>query len=220
MMKNNIEKDLKIKCAEADTTQAALAEKIGKTVQHVNRIVKKDEKQENPFQNNAVYTAVSDEYIYRRKMLMSVNQVVQWPKEDGSGYERRSYNGVEQYTWENSTLTLCAYQKEELTFQYDTERAPSNFPLRIISTLNPVDFDIVSPVNFYYGVANKYLPVTARLYNVSNASVPSADYSFRYVWTSEYVTGMVILETVYDTEGNIAESNEYDYTFGYNYVNS
>lgn len=43
MLKNNIEKDIKIKCVEADTTQAALAEKIGKTVQYVNRIVKKDD---------------------------------------------------------------------------------------------------------------------------------------------------------------------------------
>ncbi|NDL68813.1 helix-turn-helix domain-containing protein [Anaerotalea alkaliphila] len=43
MIKNNIEKDIKIKCVETDTTQAALAEKIGKTVQYVNRIVKKDD---------------------------------------------------------------------------------------------------------------------------------------------------------------------------------
>ena len=43
MIKNNIEKDIKIKCVEADTTQAALADKIGKTVQYVNRIVKKDD---------------------------------------------------------------------------------------------------------------------------------------------------------------------------------
>lgn len=41
MITNNIEKDIKIKCLEAETTQQALAEKIGKTVQYVNRIVKK-----------------------------------------------------------------------------------------------------------------------------------------------------------------------------------
>ena len=43
MIKNNIEKDIKIKCVESDTTQAALADKIGKTVQYVNRIIKKDD---------------------------------------------------------------------------------------------------------------------------------------------------------------------------------
>lgn len=41
MVLNNIEKDIKIKCIETDTTQSALAEKIGSTGQYVNRIVKK-----------------------------------------------------------------------------------------------------------------------------------------------------------------------------------
>lgn len=41
MVLNNIEKDIKIKCLDEDTTQQELAEKIGRTVQYVNRIVKK-----------------------------------------------------------------------------------------------------------------------------------------------------------------------------------
>lgn len=41
MLLNNIEKDIKMKCLENDTTQAGLAEKIGKTGQYINRIVKK-----------------------------------------------------------------------------------------------------------------------------------------------------------------------------------
>lgn len=41
MVLNNIEKDIKIKCLENDTTQVGLAEKIGITGQYVNRIVKK-----------------------------------------------------------------------------------------------------------------------------------------------------------------------------------
>jgi len=43
MVINNIEKDIKIKCLEVDTTQAQLAEKIGTTGQYVNRIVKKND---------------------------------------------------------------------------------------------------------------------------------------------------------------------------------
>ncbi len=43
MVINNIEKDIKIKCLEVDTTQAKLAEKIGTTGQYVNRIVKKND---------------------------------------------------------------------------------------------------------------------------------------------------------------------------------
>lgn len=41
MILNDLEKDVKIKCIESDTTQAGLAERIGKTSQYVNRIVKK-----------------------------------------------------------------------------------------------------------------------------------------------------------------------------------
>jgi transcriptional regulator with XRE-family HTH domain len=44
MVINNIEKDIKIKCLEVDTTQAQLAEKIGTTGQYVNRIVKKNDR--------------------------------------------------------------------------------------------------------------------------------------------------------------------------------
>lgn len=43
MVINNIEKDIKIKCLEVDTTQAKLAEKIGTTGQYVNRIVEKND---------------------------------------------------------------------------------------------------------------------------------------------------------------------------------
>lgn len=41
MVLNNIEKDIKMKCLENDMTQLGLAEKIDKTGQYVNRIVKK-----------------------------------------------------------------------------------------------------------------------------------------------------------------------------------
>ena len=43
MVLNNIEKDIKMKCLENDTTQSGLAEKIGKTGQYINRIVKKND---------------------------------------------------------------------------------------------------------------------------------------------------------------------------------
>lgn len=41
MVLNDIEKDIKIKCIETDTTQSSLADKIGSTGQYVNRIIKK-----------------------------------------------------------------------------------------------------------------------------------------------------------------------------------
>lgn len=43
MVTNNIELDVKIKCLEANMTQAQLGKKIGTTGQYVNRVMKKTE---------------------------------------------------------------------------------------------------------------------------------------------------------------------------------
>ncbi|MGI6771912.1 MAG: helix-turn-helix domain-containing protein [Acutalibacteraceae bacterium] len=43
MLKNNIEVDVKVKCIEADNTQAKLAENIGTTPSYVNRLIKNKE---------------------------------------------------------------------------------------------------------------------------------------------------------------------------------
>lgn len=49
MLKNNIEIDVKVKCIEADITQAKLAEEIETTPQYVNRLIKKNEVVNNTF---------------------------------------------------------------------------------------------------------------------------------------------------------------------------
>lgn len=41
MLRNNIEVDVKVKCIEAGTTQAEVAEKIDTTKSYVNRVIKK-----------------------------------------------------------------------------------------------------------------------------------------------------------------------------------
>lgn len=41
MLKNNIEVDVKVKCIEAETTQAKLAEDVGTTPSYVNRLIKR-----------------------------------------------------------------------------------------------------------------------------------------------------------------------------------
>ena len=43
MIKNNIEIDVKVKCIEADTTQAKLAAAIGSTPPYINRRVRKND---------------------------------------------------------------------------------------------------------------------------------------------------------------------------------
>lgn len=43
MVKNNFEKEIKIKCLEEDTTQAEIAEKTGTTAPYVSRLIGKKE---------------------------------------------------------------------------------------------------------------------------------------------------------------------------------
>ena len=43
MLKNNIEVDVKVKCIEAEITQAWLAEDVGTTSSYVNRLIKKSD---------------------------------------------------------------------------------------------------------------------------------------------------------------------------------
>ncbi len=43
MIKNNIEIDVKVKCIEADTTQAKLAAAIDSTPPYINRLVRKND---------------------------------------------------------------------------------------------------------------------------------------------------------------------------------
>ena len=41
MVKNNFEKDIKLKCLEEGVNQEQIAAKIGTTAQYVNRVIKK-----------------------------------------------------------------------------------------------------------------------------------------------------------------------------------
>lgn len=43
MVKNNFEKEIKIKCLEEDTTQAEIAEKAGTTASYVCRLINNNE---------------------------------------------------------------------------------------------------------------------------------------------------------------------------------
>ena len=66
-----------------------------------NMIAAKEEKSENKYMSNAVYTAVENRYTYSSNWLKSVSQIIQWPNEDGSGYQVRELGEVDRYSWEN-----------------------------------------------------------------------------------------------------------------------
>ena len=64
-----------------------------------NMIAAKEEKSENKYMSNAVYTAVENRYTYSSNWLKSVSQIIQWPNEDGSGYQVRELGEVDRYSW-------------------------------------------------------------------------------------------------------------------------
>ena len=94
-----------------------------------NMIAAKEEKSENKYMSNAVYTAVENRYTYSSNWLKSVSQIIQWPNEDGSGYQVRELGEVDRYSWENGNAVHYAYlPQKEITYEYNSQLRPENFP--------------------------------------------------------------------------------------------
>ena len=117
-----------------------------------NMIAAKEEKSENKYMSNAVYTAVENRYTYSSNWLKSVSQIIQWPNEDGSGYQIRELGEVDRYSWENGNAVHYAYlPQKEITYEYNSQLRPENFPFRVVNSFQPVGFDVISPLNLLYG---------------------------------------------------------------------
>ena len=135
-----------------------------------NMIAAKEEKSENKYMSNAVYTAVENRYTYSSNWLKSVSQIIQWPNEDGSGYQVRELGEVDRYSWEMECGALCLSATERDTYEYNSQLRPENFPFRVVNSFQPVGFDVISPLNLLYGKMNQNLPTRAYWYNVSDAT--------------------------------------------------
>lgn len=184
-----------------------------------NMIAAKEEKSENKNMGNAVYTAVENRYTYNSNWLKSVSQVIQWPNDNGSGYQMREMGEVDRYSWEDGNVVHYAYlPQKEITYEYNAQLRPENFPFRVVNSLQPVGFDVVSPVNLLYGKMNRNLPTRAYWYNVSEAADICAEYTFRYTLTGDYITGMTVEEKINPVNGATSGKHTYEYTFTYNFV--
>lgn len=180
-------------------------------------ISKREEKAENKYAGNEVYTSEMNTYSYSRWQLGAVSQTIQWPKTDGKGYDVRNLNEVNTYTWENgNAVRFLLRPQQEMTYEYTTQLRPENFPFRVTNTFQPVTFDVLSPLNFYYGNMNRNLAQRAYWYNLNDATNICAEYSFNYVTTSDYITGMIVKEKINAVNGAQAEENTYEYAFVYN----
>lgn len=184
-----------------------------------NAIAAKEEKSENKYVSNAVYTAVENRYVYNTGWLASVSQTIRWPNENGQGYQAREMGEVDRYSWENGNVAYYVeLPRKEIAYEYNDQLRPENFPFRVVNSFQPVGFDVVSPLNLLYGKMNRNLPVRAYWYNVSEPADICAEYTFRYTLTGDYVTNMTIEEKVNPVNGATMERHTYDYVFTYNFV--
>lgn len=182
-----------------------------------NVIGEKYIQKDNPYMNNEVYT--SNEYIYNYSgsNLVGASRIMRWPKEGETGYETQKFDKEEAYTWENGNVSLFTQEKKRIEYKYSTALASRNFPWRVIPSFNPIGFDVVSPINLLYGNQNRNLPVSAYCYSISDEDSSTANYTYNFASTGEYITGMTIHEKTTSANG-VIEENDYEYIFTYNYV--
>lgn len=168
---------------------------------------------ENPGASNEIYTSDTYTYRYSGSEWIQTSWQTRWPSETGSGYEERDYPEYERYTWENGNAVLYAQSLDnrEMRYEYGMELAPANFPLRVIGSFSPVDFDAVSPLNLLHGASNRNLPTRAYTYSILDPGVTLSEYTYSYTTVGDYVTAMTIQES---GEG---QTSLYRYTFEYNF---
>ncbi|MBD9167168.1 MAG: DUF5032 domain-containing protein [Parabacteroides johnsonii] len=183
-----------------------------------NMIAAKEEKSENKYMSNVVYTEIESSYIYNSNWLKSVSKVIQRPNKDGS-YRKIPLGEVDRYMWENGNVVYYDYlPQQEMVYEYNNQQCPANFPFRVTDSFRPVNFDLISPINFMYGKMNQNLPIRAYWYYISEATDICAEYTFRYTLTGDYITGMTVEEKINPVNGATAETHTYEYTFIYNFV--
>lgn len=175
--------------------------------------------QKKTYTSNPAYVSEELTYEYERNRLVSVNQLIRWPNESGSGYESVAYPDYNIYTWNGGNITRFIGDKKNMNYEYTSTIRPYNLPLSITETFSPVNFEIVSPLNFLKGYLVTYLPSRVYWYNIPNTDDMQAEYIFTYATSSEnskdsYLTTMGIQERIYE-EGNEKETL-YNLHFEYN----
>ncbi len=54
---------------------------------------------------------------------------------------------VDRDSWENGNVVHYAYlPQQEITYEYDSQLRPENFPFRVVNSFRPVGFDMISPL--------------------------------------------------------------------------
>ena len=109
-------------------------------------------------------------------------------------------------------MVTFSRNQDRMEYEYSTVERPENYPLRVIGSFAPVDFEAVTPLNLLYGVQNRNLPIRAYTYTIPNQSEVKAEYKYTYTTVGDYITGM----TIDENDGGTASSCKY--TFEYNFA--
>ncbi|MCC8132955.1 MAG: DUF5032 domain-containing protein [Tannerellaceae bacterium] len=183
-------------------------------------ITETSEDVENPYYPSETYTENQYTYHYERSLLKSIDWTYTWPKQDANDkYGEDTTESIDQFTWENGNLSQYKRLAQSIMeYEYKTEVQPENFPFRLLNTFTPVEFENFTPFNVYFGINNRNLVGRAYWYHITTANQIAAEYTFSYTGMGEYITGMTIVESIYETNtNNSTETNTYVYTFEYNY---
>lgn len=181
-----------------------------------NFISEKTVSKENPYIPNEAYNSDIYTYVYNGTAMREANWKTTWPKTDGSGYESRSYAPSDNYTWESGAVIRYNNTRDprEMVYEYGTHMQPANFPFRVINSFNPTGFEVVDPMNLYYGYQNIFLPSRAYVYEVPGTSPNLAEYTYSFNNIGDYITNMTIIE---EDRTNGSQTNTYVFAFEYNY---
>lgn len=180
-------------------------------------IVTRQEWALNEYVPNEEYIKNEYSYKYSYANLTDVNWIFQRPLEEGE-YKKNDPVSLDKFTWESgNTTAYLSLPKDEINYKYSSQLRPTNFPFRVVSSLQPITPDLVNPLNQLYGTLSLNLPESASRYQLGN-SRSIAEYEFHYQTVGDYITAMTIVEEIKSVEGLPAGTNTYEYSFLYNYA--
>ena len=147
-----------------------------------NMIAAKEEKSENKYMSNAVYTAVENRYTYSSNWLKSVSQIIQWPNEDGSGYQIRELGEVDRYSWENGNAVHYAYlPQKEITYGKMNQNLPTRAYWYNVSDAT----DICAEYTFRYTLTGDYITgmtIEEKINPVNGATAENNTYEYEFIY--------------------------------------
>jgi len=125
------------------------------------------------------YAKVRFDYVYNSSSLGSINRTTVFP-DDGQYNERELKNAVTfQYLYGNlSKLSWSADINTlvKMEIAYSDTPIPTNFPLRFLRPINLDAWDMLDPLNFYYGAGSLKLPSSIKVTDLASGEV--TEYTF------------------------------------------